>query len=56
MLKEAIFLVADFIKKNLSPNRLEGFDIDAIRDLTDFEPKEVSCSHLIINDDQSMKN
>ena len=36
MLKEPLFNLALFIKQNLTPDRLEGFDIDQIKNLNNF--------------------
>ena len=38
MIKQPLFDLSNFIKQNLTPNRLEGFNIDAIKDLKDFDP------------------
>ena len=37
MVKEPLYHLSNFIKNNLTPNRLEGFNIEAIKDLKDFE-------------------
>lgn len=37
MIKEPLYHLSNFIKQNLTPNRLEGFNIEAIKDLKDFE-------------------
>jgi len=38
MLREPLYLLSLFIVENLSPNRLEGFDIEGIRVLRNYEP------------------
>ena len=35
MIKEPLYQLAQFIQENLSPNRLEGFDIEDIKTLQD---------------------
>lgn len=37
MLKESLYELSIFIKQNLSPDRLAGFDVEAIKDLKDFQ-------------------
>ena len=56
MIKEPLFQLADFIQKNLSPNRLEGFDIDQLKDLRDFEEENIIGQNIIINDGKSHAN
>ena len=36
MLKQALFELSMFIRNNLSPDRLAGFDIDSVLEVTDF--------------------
>jgi hypothetical protein len=38
MIKEALSELAKFIRENLTPDRLEGFDLDAIMEIKDFKP------------------
>jgi hypothetical protein len=35
MIKEPMYLLGIFIQENLQPNRLEGFDVDSIKQLKD---------------------
>ena len=37
MIKQPLYDLASFIQENLSPNRLEGFDIEAIKHLSDYK-------------------
>ena len=39
MLKQALFELSMFIRNNLSPDRLAGFDIDSVMEVTDFVEK-----------------
>jgi hypothetical protein len=40
MIKEPLYHLSSFIKQNLTPNRLEGFNIEHIKDLKDIEPAQ----------------
>jgi hypothetical protein len=37
MLKEPLYHLAQFIQQNLSPNRLEGFNVEALKELKDYK-------------------
>jgi hypothetical protein len=37
MLKEPLYQLASFIKQNLTPDRLQGFDIEALKELKNFD-------------------
>lgn len=52
MLKEPLYLLALFIQQNLSPNRLEGFDIEGIKSVKDISPQIIG-GQFIIQDDQN---
>jgi len=46
MLKRPLYELSNFIVSNLSPNRLEGFDIESIIKVTNFfEGDESEMSH-----------
>jgi hypothetical protein len=38
MIKEPLYKLAMFIRENLTPDRLEGFDLDAILEIKDSRP------------------
>ena len=38
MIKEPLYELSKFIRENLTPDRLEGFDLEAILDIKDFRP------------------
>ena len=38
MIKEPLYQLAKFIRENLTPDRLEGFDLEAIMEIKDFRP------------------
>ena len=40
MLKEPLYALSKFIRENLTPDRLEGFDLENILELRDFEPNK----------------
>ena len=49
MIKEPLYHLSNFIKQNLTPNRLEGFNIEAIKDLKDFElPQQTQPTHKVV--------
>tara|TARA_B110000285_G_scaffold227633_1_gene289256 strand:+ start:1575 stop:1736 length:162 start_codon:yes stop_codon:yes gene_type:complete len=49
MIKEPLYHLSNFIKQNLTPNRLEGFNIEAIKDLKDFEmPQQTQPAHQVV--------
>lgn len=50
MLREPLYLLSLFIQQNLSPNRLEGFDIESIKTVKDFSPQIIG-GQFIIQDD-----
>lgn len=37
MIKEPLYELAKFIRENLTPDRLEGFDLEAIIEIKDFK-------------------
>jgi hypothetical protein len=38
MIRDPLYEMASFIQENLSPNRLEGFDIENIKHLESYSP------------------
>ena len=38
MIRDCLYDLSKFIQDNLSPNRLEGFDLEGIRELKAYQP------------------
>ena len=47
-LKDVLYKLAMFIRINLTPDRLEGFNLEHIKQLGNFEPSDSESFYLIL--------